>query len=252
MIPKTRVELSVFTLALLPFFAGISFGQTGTNSASDYSSNIEAQAKRTPADFRPDGDLTKAVWKHAKWEEFEHDVSGKSDHADVLTRVAAAWTNKYMYFAFSCRYDALNTYQGEDISKERWELWNRDVAEVFVNPQPERVTHYYEFEVAPNNQWIDLEIEKTKKPFNDAAWNSGFEHATKIDSKNHVWTAEMRIPLQSMKVDLIRAGAKWRVNFFRAAGQGPDNHRKFLAWSIIPDGTTFHVPARFGILTLVD
>ena len=48
----------------------------------------------------------------------------------------------------------------------------------FSNPQPERITHYYEFEVAPNNQWIDLEIEKTKTPFNDAAWNSGFSHAT--------------------------------------------------------------------------
>ena len=49
----------------------------------------------------------------------------------------------------------------------------------FVNPEPARVNHYYEFEVAPNNQWIDLEIDKDKTPFNDAKWNSGFDHATR-------------------------------------------------------------------------
>jgi alpha-galactosidase len=251
MISRTKASLSVFALAVLLFSAGIGFGQAGADSASNYSSNIEAQARRAPMDFKPDGDVSKHVWKHAKWAEFD-DVSGKSNHADALTRVAAEWTDKYIYFAFWCRYEALNTYEGEDISKERWELWNRDVVEVFLNPHPERVTHYYEFEVAPNNQWIDLEIEKNNKPFNDPTWNSGFEHATRVDSKNHVWTAEMRIPLQAIKVDSIRAGAKWRVNFFRAAGQGTDDHRRFLAWSAIPDGATFHVPTRFGILTLVE
>ena len=157
-----------------------------------------------------------------------------------------------MYFAFSCRFNTLNVYEGEDISRERWELWDRDVAEVFINPQPDRMTHYYEFEVAPNNQWIDLEIDKTKNPFNDAAWNSGFSHASSVDSQKRVWTMEMRIPLHSMKVAAPRRGMKWRVNFFRAAGAGPEERRNFLAWSSIPSGTTFHVPEQFGILELVN
>ena len=139
--------------------------------------------------------------------------------------MAAVWSDRYIYFAFSGHYESLNTYEGEDVSKERWELWNRDVVEVFLNPRPERVSHYYEFEVAPNNQWIDLEIEKTKTPFNDASWNSGFEHATKIDEKNHLWLTEMRIPLSAVGVDKIQNGDLWRVNFFRAAGHGGDEHR---------------------------
>jgi len=126
------------------------------------------------------------------------------------------------------------------------------VVEVFLNPQPERVDHYYEFEVAPNNQWVDLEIDKTKEPFNDASWNSGFEHAARIDAKNHIWTTEMRIPIESMNVGAIHPDTKWRLNFFRAAGKGGDERRKFLAWSIIPEGKTFHVPTRFGILQLVN
>ena len=40
--------------------------------------------------------------------------------------------------------------------------------------------------------------------------------------------------------------------FLTAAGKGGDDQRKFLAWSIIPEGKTFHVPTRFGILQLVN
>jgi hypothetical protein len=55
-----------------------------------------------------------------------------------------------------------------------------------------------------------------------------------------------------MNVKAPSPGAQWRVNFFRAAGKGGDEQREFLAWSIIPEGKTFHVPTRFGILKLVN
>ena len=217
-----------------------------------YASDSRLLAKRTPEDFRPDGDLSKAVWKHADSVKFDHDASGASHYPEVSTRVASIWTETHIYFAFWARYDSLNVYEGETPAVERWQLWDRDVVEVFLNPQPERVNHYYEFEVAPNNQWVDLEIDKTKEPFNDVSWNSGFEHATRIDAKNHIWTAEMRIPISSINVSAMHPGTDWRANFFRAAGKGGDDHRKFLAWSIIPEGGTFHVPTRFGILKLVN
>jgi hypothetical protein len=51
-----------------------------------------------------------------------------------------------------------------------------------------------------------------------------------------------------MNAKSIHPGTNWRVNFFRAAGQGGDQQRMFLAWSTIPNGQTFHVPSRFGIL----
>jgi hypothetical protein len=61
----------------------------------------------------------------------------------------------------------------------------------------------------------------------------------------------MRIPLSALGVDKVQSGDLWRVNFFRAAGRGGDEHRVFLAWSSIPQGGTFHVPNRFGILQFV-
>ena len=243
--------LSVAATLALGFAARI-FAQSGPGqNDNSYLSSSETVATYSPNDFTPDGDLSKAVWKRAKWVEFDHDPTGKTEHPAIKTRVAALWSDRYIYFAFSGHFESLNVYEGEDISKERWELWNRDVVEVFLNPRPERITHYYEFEVAPNNQWIDLEIEKTKTPFNDASWNSGFEHATKIDEKNHLWLTEMRIPLSAVGVQKIHDGDQWRVNFFRAAGHGGDEKRTFLAWSSIPQGGTFHVPNRFGILRFV-
>jgi cellulose/xylan binding protein with CBM9 domain len=243
----------LFTLAIAASAAAANFSATN-RSANDqlmYSSNAKIDAKRISSDFLPDADLSKDVWKRANWVEFDHAISGKPSYPEAATRVASLWSGQYIYFAFSCKYDVLNIFDGEDIAKERWELWNRDVAEVFLNPQPARFLHYYEFEVAPNNQWVDLEITSGEKPAHNAAWNSDFTHATRIDAGRHVWTAEMRIPLAAMNAAGVKAGAEWRANFFRAAGPGDDTQRKFLAWSTIPEGKTFHVPRRFGILRLL-
>lgn len=216
-----------------------------------YTSSARLDASRSPRDFVPDGDLTKSAWKGARWLEFDNDMNGRRHYPEAATRIAALWTPAYLYAAFKSKYTTLNVYEGENPSKERWELWNRDVVEVFVNPQPERVNHYYEFEVAPNNQWIDLEIDKDKTPFNNAAWDSHFEHATRVDPRDHVWSAEMRIPVASMGAKAIAAGSEWRINFYRADGPGPDPQRRFLAWSTIAEGTTFHVPTRFGVIRFV-
>jgi len=197
-------------------------------------------------EFVVNGDLSKKMWSKAEWVEFDQDVYRDAAYPNAVTRVSALWTYNSVYFGFVCMYSMINVYQGEDVAKERWELWKRDVVEVFINPQPNVVSHYYEFEVAPNNQWIDLEIDKTRNPFYDASWNSGFEHATRID--NHFWQCEMRIPIASMGVREIRAGARWRLNFFRADGHGNDSERRLMSWCRIPEGDSFHTPTRFGMI----
>jgi len=144
------------------------------NLMSPYTSRVRIHSRFSPEGLVPDGILRKKVWRKAEWLSFDHDMSGRQKFPEAEIRVASFWTSTHVYFAFRCKYTTLNVYEGEDSAKERWELWNRDVVEVFVNPQPERVNHYYEFEVSPNNQWIDLEIDKDKDPFNDAGWDAGF------------------------------------------------------------------------------
>jgi hypothetical protein len=224
------------------------FAEAEGRQTMSYTSNIRIISKFSPKDFVPDGNLRKEIWQTADWVHFDHDMSGQKHYPQSETDVATVWTPDYVYFADRCKYTVLNVFDHADPAVEKWELWNRDVVEVFINPQPERVNHYYEFEVSPNNLWIDLEIDKDQSPFNDASWNSHFDHATRIDAEHHIWTCEMRIPVESMGAKGISPGAEWRLNLFRADGPGEDSQRRFLSWSTIPTGASFHVPTRFGII----
>jgi Carbohydrate family 9 binding domain-like len=219
-------------------------------NADVYSSNERIDCRFLQKDFAPDGDLTKTLWTEIYWTKFDRNAFTGDPYPQAETQVAARWTPHYIYFGFRSKYSSLNIYDGEDPAKERWELWNRDVVEVFLNPEPDRVNHYYEFEIAPNNQWIDLEIDKTKSPFYDPLWASGFEHATRIDEEIREWTCEMRISKFSIGVREILPKSEWRINFFRA--DGDDSQRRLTAWSIIPGGDTFHTPTRFGLIRFVD
>ena len=134
-----------------------------------------------------------------------------------------------MYLAYWCKYRSLNIYAGEDSAKERWELWNRDVVEAFINPQPERFLHYYEFEIAPNNQWWDLEIDLTKKEMGNEPLGKSLKHVTKFDAEHKVWVVEMRIPVKSMNVSAIHPGDEWRLNLYRCDGPGDDTQRRFMS-----------------------
>jgi hypothetical protein len=245
----------LFALLLVLAFSHFLRGKGGALVAenSQYIRNLTMTSEFTPADFLPDGDLSKNVWKDARRITFDQDAFGRSHFPDSEVQVASLWTPGYVYFAYWCKYRSLNIYAGENPAKKRWGLWDRDVVEAFINPQPERFPHYYEFEVAPNNQWIDLEIDLTKTPFNDAAWDSHFEHATIIDAGHKVWSAEMRIPVKSMSVNAIHAGDEWRLNLYRADGPGDDTQRRFMCWSPLPAGPnkSFHQPASFGIIKFV-
>jgi Carbohydrate family 9 binding domain-like len=219
--------------------------------ASPYKPGALIESRFVGEDFVPDANLEKAAWQHAAWERFAAEMTGRRSFPEAETAVGSRWSREYLYVAFRCQYSTLNVFEGEDVARERWELWERDVVEVFVNPQPTRLNHYFEFEVAPNNQWIDLEIDKSQTPFNDASWNSGFKHAARVDAANRVWTCEMRIPVEALGMPGITAGDEWRVNFFRADGPGGGAGRRLMAWSSIPEGKTFHVPERFGVIRFV-
>ena len=60
---------------LLPFSRP---GRVATLPQESYTSDSRLLAKRALVDFRPDGDLRKAAWKHADSVTFDLDASGKS------------------------------------------------------------------------------------------------------------------------------------------------------------------------------
>lgn len=254
---KSRIRMILFVAPLLALIIPCLLHSQGTDKslpgAMAYLHDLTITSKLISADFTPDGDLSKLVWRHAPKVKFENEVRAEKSFPDSETQVASLWTPEYLYLGYRCRYRELNVYEGEDITKERFGLWIKDTAEAFINPDPERINHYYEFEVAPNNQWVDLEIDVTKKYLGNVHWDSNFEHAVKVDAVHHVWTAEMKIPVRSMGAQPLQPGTEWRLNFYRLDGLGDDAQRRFLSWSPLPPGEnrSFHQPRSFGIIKFV-
>ncbi len=212
-----------------------------------YLSTHQALVPSLPRDFEPDADLGKPTWQGVPELTLQHYRQPGRTIPGVNTGVAVAYTPSRLYLGYRCQYFEMHCYQGEDPGPERWLLWDRDVVEVFVNPFPERMNTYWEFEVAPNNQWIDLAIDLDRDPVLDAGWDSGFAHATRVDEDKREWTCEMSIPAGAMGVASIRPGMEWRINFFRCDGVGEIRQRRLLAWSP-PLEDSFHVPSRFGTI----
>jgi hypothetical protein len=165
------------------------------------------------------------------------------------TEIRSRWTLHNIYFLFICPYQELNLKPNPSRSAETNNLWNWDVAEVFVGSDFNRITRYKEFEVSPQSEWVDLDIDRVKPlPEGGWLWNSGFRVKARIDAHQKIWYGEMRIPLHSIDSRPPAPGLRMRINFYRCQGREPG--RRFIAWQ--PTGKPdFHVPESFGVLKLV-
>jgi hypothetical protein len=133
--------------------------------------------------------------------------------------------------------------------KETNELWNWDVAELFIGSDFHNIRRYKEFEISPQREWIDLDVNLDLPDHTVGwTWNSGFQVAARIDAKTKIWYGAMRIPFAALDSRPPVAGMTFRANLFR--GQGPPERHKSIAW-MAPMSETFHTPEKFGLLTLV-
>jgi len=165
------------------------------------------------------------------------------------TEVRSRWTDKHLYFLFICPYERLNLKPSPSTSTETHELWEWDVAEVFIGSDFKNIRRYKEFEISPQAEWIDLDIDLTKPHHEEGwTWNSGFTVAARIDSVAKVWYGAMCIPFSALEGHPPSAGDEFRVNFFRS--QGPPPKRIQIVWQPTMQ-RTFHVPEQFGLLRLV-
>ena len=54
-------------------------------------------------------------------------------------------------------------------------------------PTYKNIRHYFEFQVSPNGEWVDLDIDRNASPPNhDWQWNSGFEVKARINKKEKI------------------------------------------------------------------
>lgn len=154
------------------------------------------------------------------------------------------WSNTGLYVRFEAvQTEPLVVSEKPDLTKKIRGLWDRDVCEIFIAPDSSRRNKYFEFEIAPTGEWIDLGIEVTSKErLTDWAYRSNMTSAARIDSDNVVMA--IKIPFAALG-KTPKKGDVWLGNLFRCVGKDPT--RGYLAWQ--PTKTkepAFHVPKAFG------
>lgn len=200
------------------------------------------------SDSRLDTDPTSLFWRSSEAIYMDRDTYGRQQPR-YRTEVRTRWTTQNLYIFFACPYEELNLKPNPNDSTETNGLWNWDVAEAFIGSDSKEIRRYKEFEVSPQGEWVDLDIDLDKTNHGDGwKWNSGLAVSARIDKAAGVWYGAMRIPFSAIDSRPAAAGNTLRINFFRC--QGPTATRHFIAWQP-PMSDTFHVPERFGTIRLV-
>ena len=200
----------------------------------------EIVATRVGSTFRLDAGNPSPDWERAAPIVFCADWQGKNPDPQRATTVRALWSPEALYLRYECDYRELNLFPDAGPNGRRDHLWDRDVAEAFLQPDPSRERYYKEFEVSPNGFWIDLDI--SPEPLTDL--HSGLTRSVVLDQKTMRWAAELAIPMRALTAH-FDPHAVWRVNFFRIEGSQEPRH--YYAWQ--PTHTpkpNFHVPSAFG------
>jgi Carbohydrate-binding family 9 len=201
---------------------------------------VAAVRLRQPA--AANGFPVQSEWERATPVSFCHNWQGRNDDPQLQTEVKLLWTAEELFLHFQCRYRTIRVFpvSASNLRKDR--LWERDVAEAFLQPDRFGEKYYREFEVSPNGQWLDLAI----TPQGLRHITSGMRSVVRLDEIARIWTAELGIPMTALTRQFDPAQI-WRLNFFRCEGIEPQ--RFYGAWQ--PTGTpqpNFHVPEKFGRL----
>jgi hypothetical protein len=212
------------------------------------------EASFTATDLKV-ADLTSAEWDKALPQQINRYWSGALAPLERQAEARILWSERALHLRFVC-------HQGEPLvvtdkpqtEKKTMGLWDRDVCEIFIAPDPHVVERYFEFEAAPTGEWLDVAIHwSPAKRESDWEFRSGMSCAgTKTITKGGagndlelVWIG-MRIPWNHW-IHEPQKGERWRVNLFRCVGK--DTDRGYLAWQ--PTKTpqpNFHLPKVFGWL----
>jgi hypothetical protein len=207
------------------------------------STNDSLRVSFVEKDFRVT-DLDQPVWSTAETVSIDRYWSGESAPNGRHFSAQLLWSDKALYVRFqAAQHEPLIISDTPDLSQKSIGLWDHDVCEIFVAPDANRPEKYFEFEVAPTGEWLDVALEVSADGRKaDWEYHSGMTVASRVEtdrviSSIHIpWSAFGRTP---------QTGDEWRGNLYRCVSKDPT--RGYLAWQ--PTHTpepSFHVPSKFG------
>jgi len=192
------------------------------------------------------GDFDDPVWGLARAAHITRYWSGEEAPAGRRAEARLLWDAGGLVARFDCtQAEPLVVSKAPRLDVKTIGLWERDVCEVFVTPEADPAARYFEFEVAPTGEWLDLALAfRDGERETDWDFRSGMTAAARV--REGSLTLGMRVPWAALPHE-PRAGERWRCNLFRCVGREPE--RGYLAWR--PTHTpepSFHVPQKFGWL----
>ncbi len=193
-----------------------------------------------------ESDFDNPIWQACEPITIEHYWSGELATPNRHAEARICWSDEALHVRFvGVQREPLIVSENPQTVKKTLGLWDRDVCEIFIAPDPGNPSNYFEFEAAPSGEWIDLGITVTPDG-RETDWDfvSGFRTSARLDEEQLF--LGMNIPW-SEAIPKPKAGDSWRVNLFRCVG--PEAPERYLAW--LPTRTpepNFHVPEAFGTL----
>ena len=192
------------------------------------------------------GEFDHAAWNNCEPVKIEHFWSGDPAPASRHAEARVCWSDEALHVRFvGEQHEPLIVADNPITDRKTLGLWDRDVCEIFLAPDPAHPERYFEFEAAPTGEWVDLEIVVTPTGREtDWDFNSGMTTANKLEGDK--LTVGIRIPW-SEAIPKPAKGDVWRVNVFRCVG--PEAPDRYLAWrpTRAPE-PNYHVPEAFGTL----
>lgn len=216
---------------------------TEPNAGSDI-----VEARGVARDLRA-GDMEDAAWDGARPVRIARLWSGEDAPPARHAEARLLWSPAALHVRFTCRQEEpLVVAPAPKLDEKTPGLWDRDVCELFVAPDAGAPRRYFEFEVAPTGEWLDLALEMTAEGrATDWDYRSGMTAAARV--RDGEVTLAMRVPFAALTRARPARGDEWRANLYRCVGAG---RPRYLAW--LPTHTpepNFHVPEKFGRLKFV-
>lgn len=191
-------------------------------------------------------DFDREVWEQCPPVTITHLWSGAPAPVERHAEARVCWSDEALHVCFvGEQHEPLIVSAEPKTDRKTLGLWDRDVCEIYLAPNPETPSRYFEFEAAPTGEWVDLGILLTAEGrYTDWDYSSGITVAARVSASQ--LTVRINIPW-SDSIPKPKPNDRWLVNLFRCVG--PEAPDRYLAWR--PTQTpepNFHVPDAFGSL----
>ena len=152
--PIYFLHMKKFILIFLLIHISVSFCFSQTKMTE----KLKAEIKYISEDF-PISELDNGLWKKAKSIKTKHYWSGEKAPKGRRFKTKLLWSDTALYVRFEANQkEPLVVSDTPNLESKTRGLWDRDVCEIFLAPNAKEFRKYFEFEVAPTGEWIDLGI----------------------------------------------------------------------------------------------